>query len=140
MLSTKFRFIWPSDFREDFKKSANQKQELPVVAMFVNGSGQNVQSLERIFYRCFLPSFSSFGWGVSEEKIKMWKVNGRQTTDDKWWQKLTLPWQGELKTHVQTINSKWKFHCIIILIDWLIDYCLIDFGTNFSVVIHKFTN
>jgi hypothetical protein len=25
---------------EDFFKSANQKQELPVVAMFVNGSGQ----------------------------------------------------------------------------------------------------
>jgi hypothetical protein len=24
-----------------------------------------------------------FGWGVSEEKIKMWKVNGRQTTDTK---------------------------------------------------------
>jgi hypothetical protein len=46
MLPTKFRFIWPSDFRgEDFFKWANQKQELPVVAMFVNGSGQNVQSL-----------------------------------------------------------------------------------------------
>jgi hypothetical protein len=28
-----------------FNKSANQKQELPLVAMFVNGSGQNVQSL-----------------------------------------------------------------------------------------------
>jgi hypothetical protein len=28
-----------------FKKSANQKQELLVVAMFVNGSGQNVQSV-----------------------------------------------------------------------------------------------
>jgi hypothetical protein len=43
MLPTKFRFIWPSVFRgEDFKKSANQKQELPVVAIFVNGSGQNV--------------------------------------------------------------------------------------------------
>jgi hypothetical protein len=55
----------------------NQKQELPVVAMFVNGSGQNEQYLERIFHRCFLPSFSSFGWGVSEEKIKMQKVNGR---------------------------------------------------------------
>jgi hypothetical protein len=27
---------------EDFFKSANQKQELPVVAMFVNGSGQNL--------------------------------------------------------------------------------------------------
>ena len=64
--------------RRRFLKSANQKQELPVVAMFVNGSGQNVQSLERTFHRCFLPSFSSFGWGVSEEKIKMWKVNGRQ--------------------------------------------------------------
>jgi hypothetical protein len=44
-----------------FLKLVNQKQELPVVAMFVKGSGQNVQSLERIFYRCFLPSFSSFG-------------------------------------------------------------------------------
>jgi hypothetical protein len=42
MLSTKFRFIWPSGFRgEDLKISANQKQELPVVAMFVNGSGRN---------------------------------------------------------------------------------------------------
>jgi hypothetical protein len=36
---TKFRFIWPSGFRgEDLKKSANQKQELPVAAMFGNGS------------------------------------------------------------------------------------------------------
>jgi len=69
MLPAKFRFIWPSSFREDFKKSANQKQEMPVAAMFVNGSGQNAQSLQRTFHRCFLPSFSSFGWGVSEEKI-----------------------------------------------------------------------
>jgi hypothetical protein len=61
MLPTKFRFIWPSGFRvEDFSKSANQKQELPMAAMFVNGSGQNEQSLERIFHRCFLPSFTSF--------------------------------------------------------------------------------
>ena len=46
MLPTKFRFIWPSSFREeDFKTSANQKQELPVAAMFVNGSGQNEQCL-----------------------------------------------------------------------------------------------
>jgi hypothetical protein len=62
MLPTKFRFIWPSGFRgEDLKKSANQKQELPVAVMFVNGSGQNVQSLERTTHRCFLPSFGSFG-------------------------------------------------------------------------------
>ena len=71
MLPTKFQFIWPSGFREDFLKSANQKQELPMAAMYVNGSGQNEQSLERTFHRCFLPSFSSFGREVSEEKIKM---------------------------------------------------------------------
>jgi hypothetical protein len=45
MLPTKFQFIWPSRFREDLKKSANQKQELPVAATFVNGSGQNEQSV-----------------------------------------------------------------------------------------------
>ena len=31
--------------RRRFKKLDNQKQELSVVAMFVNGSGQNEQSL-----------------------------------------------------------------------------------------------
>jgi hypothetical protein len=30
---------------KNFLKSTNQKQELPVVAIFVNGSGQNEQSL-----------------------------------------------------------------------------------------------
>ena len=45
MLPTKFRFIWQSGFRgEDFKKSANQKQELPMVAMFVNESELNEHS------------------------------------------------------------------------------------------------
>jgi hypothetical protein len=44
-VSSKFRFIWPNGFRgEEFKKSANQKQESPVAAMFVNGSGRNEQS------------------------------------------------------------------------------------------------
>ena len=36
MLPIMFRFIWPNGFRgEESKKSAYQKQELPVVAMFV---------------------------------------------------------------------------------------------------------
>jgi hypothetical protein len=113
MLPTKFRFIWTSGFRgEDFFKSANQKQELPVAAMLVNGSGQNLQSLERTFYRCFLPSFSSFGWGVSEEKFKMWKVKGRQTTDAKWWQKLTLPLariKHQYKSRYKIITNSWIF-------------------------------
>ena len=44
MLPTKFRFIWPIGFRgEGFLKSANQKKESPVVAMFVNGSGRKYQ-------------------------------------------------------------------------------------------------
>jgi hypothetical protein len=46
MLPTKFRYIWPNGFREEeFLTSANQKQESPVVAMFVNGLGRNEQSL-----------------------------------------------------------------------------------------------
>jgi hypothetical protein len=37
MLPTKFRFIWPNGYRgEEFLKSANQKQESPMAAMFVN--------------------------------------------------------------------------------------------------------
>jgi hypothetical protein len=45
MLPTMFRFIWQNGFRgEEFKKSANQKQESPVVAMFVNRWGRNEQT------------------------------------------------------------------------------------------------
>ena len=62
MLPTKFWFIWQSGFREeDFFKSANQKQELPMAAMFVNELKLNEQSLQRTFQGCFLPSFGSFG-------------------------------------------------------------------------------
>jgi hypothetical protein len=46
MLPTNVRFIWTNSLRgEEFKKSGNQQQESPVVAMFVNGSGWNEQSL-----------------------------------------------------------------------------------------------
>jgi hypothetical protein len=46
MLPTKFRFIWPSGFTgEDLFKSANQKQELPMEAMFVNESELNEHSV-----------------------------------------------------------------------------------------------
>jgi hypothetical protein len=39
MFPTKFRIIWPSGFKEeDFYKSTNQKQELSMAAMFLNGS------------------------------------------------------------------------------------------------------
>ena len=69
MLPTKFRIFWQSGFREDFKKSTNQKQELPVAATFVNGAGRNQHSSQRTAHRCFLPSFDTFNQAVSEEKI-----------------------------------------------------------------------
>ena len=79
MLPTTLRSIWPSCFIvEDFQKSTNQKQELPVVAMFVNGSGQNQQSLQRTFHRYFLPNFGSFGTAVSEDKIFRNRPNQKQ--------------------------------------------------------------
>ena len=61
-----------------FQKSTNQKQELPVTAMFVNGSGRNEQSLQRTCHRCFLPSFSSSEQVVSEEKIFFKSANQKQ--------------------------------------------------------------
>jgi predicted lactoylglutathione lyase len=47
--------------RRRFKKIGQSESRIAVVAMFGNGSQQNVHSLERTFHRCFLPSFSSFG-------------------------------------------------------------------------------
>ena len=39
-----------------------------------------------------LPTKFQFIWlRVTEEKINIWKIIGRQTGDAKWWQKLTLP-------------------------------------------------
>ena len=38
-----------------------------MAVMFVNGSGQNEQSLQRTFHRCFLPSFGSFGQTESKK-------------------------------------------------------------------------
>jgi hypothetical protein len=42
---TKFQVIWIRGFREDFKKSANKKEELPMATIFVNRSELNEQSL-----------------------------------------------------------------------------------------------
>ena len=48
-----------------FQKSTNQKRELPVVAMLVDGLQLNQQSLQRTFQGCFLPNFNSFGQAVT---------------------------------------------------------------------------
>ena len=52
-----------------FQKSTNKKQELPMTAMFVNGSKRNEQFPKRTFHRCFLPRFDPFVQAVSEQKI-----------------------------------------------------------------------
>ena len=79
MLPTKFWIIWQSSFREeDFQKSTNLIQELPVAAMFVNGSKRNEQSIQRTFHRCFLPNFISFGPAVSEERLFQKSTNKKQ--------------------------------------------------------------
>ena len=70
MLPTMFRSIQAKLFQSRrFLEIDQSDQELPVAAMFINGSGQNEQSLQKTFHRCFLPSFGSFGQAVSEEKI-----------------------------------------------------------------------
>jgi hypothetical protein len=68
----------------------NQKQESPVMAMFVNGSGRNEQSLQRTIHRCFLPSFGSFGQAVSEENI--FRNQPIRNKNGLWWPCLLTDW------------------------------------------------
>jgi hypothetical protein len=69
MLPAKFGSIWPSSFQRRifFLTLANQKQELPLVAIFVGGMGRNKETLKRTLHRCFLPSLVPFAPVVSEE-------------------------------------------------------------------------
>ena len=96
--------------------------------MFVNGSRRNERSLQRTFHRCFLPSFSSFGRGVSEEKIKMWKVNGRQMTNGKWWQKLTL-----------LLTRRNKNRWLLFLLSWILLASLITLNSTNNLLSNYIT-
>jgi hypothetical protein len=84
--SYQVRFIWPSGFGgEDFKKSANKKQELPVAAMFVYRWGQNEQSLERTFHIWFLPMVSvHLAERFQRRRLKCERLmdDGRRTPSD----------------------------------------------------------
>jgi hypothetical protein len=57
--------------------------------------GQMNRNLVGTIYGRFSIKCGSFGWGISEEKIKMWKVNGRRTPSDG--KSSHCLWQGELK-------------------------------------------
>ena len=63
---------------DDFQKSTNQKQELPVAAMFYNRSELNKQSLQMTFQGCFLLYFESFRKVVSEKNIFQKSTNQKQ--------------------------------------------------------------
>ena len=75
----------------------NQKQQLPLAAMFVNRSGQNEQSLYRTFHICFIPSCGSFGQTVSEKKIS----RNRQTRNKNclWRPFLLMDWDEMSKIY-----------------------------------------
>jgi hypothetical protein len=68
-----------------------------------------------IFHRCFLPSFSSSGWAVSEEKIKMRKVNERRTpSDGNTCSSLTLRvrWANKIKIQYKSFYGNVHLHGI----------------------------
>jgi hypothetical protein len=55
-----------------------------MVAMFVNGSGQNEHSLERTFHRCFLPISLHLAEGFQRRRLKCEKLTDdtRRTPSD----------------------------------------------------------
>ena len=65
-----------------FQTSTNQKQELLVAAMFVSGSRQNEQSLQRTFHKCFLLCCISFGQTVSEKIFSNRPIRNKNCL---WW-------------------------------------------------------
>ena len=85
MLPAKFGSIWPSCtcFRgEDFLTLANQKQELPLVAISVGGMGRN----EEIYKGPYIDAFCKVWFHLAQlflmSRLKYEKVNGRTRSDD----------------------------------------------------------
>ena len=85
MFPTKFRFILPSCFRgEESETRIPYIIYIYMATMFVNGSGQTLQSLERTFHRCFLLSFTSLAEGFQRRRLKCEKLmdDRQHMTDD----------------------------------------------------------
>ena len=63
-----------------FQKSTNQNQEWPVATMFVNGSGQNDQSLQRTFHRMIDASYQiSVHLGKWFQRRRFFKIGQSET-------------------------------------------------------------
>jgi hypothetical protein len=83
MLPAKFCSIWPSSFRgEDFLTLANQKQELPLAAIFVG----EWDEMKKIYRGPYIDAFCQVWFHLAQlfqrSRLKYEKVNGR-TTDAK---------------------------------------------------------
>ena len=102
--------------------SANQKHELPVVAMFVNGSGHNEQSVYRTFHRCFLSNSKNKNPVLLSEGFQRRRLKCEKLADDKWWQKLSI----EKLTKSWKLNlcnkNKIEIKVIVLVQEWLVQY------------------
>ena len=80
---TKFWFIWLRSFRGEYFKNLpiRNKNRLWRPCLLTDRDEMSNHYRGPSIDASYL-SFTSFGWGVSEEKNKMWKVNRWQTTDD----------------------------------------------------------
>jgi hypothetical protein len=106
MLPTKFRFIWESDFRGEFLEINQSDTRMSVVAMFVNGLGQNEQSQQRTFHRYFLLSL------VSLAKRYQWrKKNHPIRYKNRLWRPCLLTdWDGMSNSHRgPSIDASYQF-------------------------------
>ena len=80
-LPTKFQFIWPSGFRgEDFfLKSTNQKQELPVVAMFITDRDEMNNLYRGPYIDASYLVLVHLAKGFQRIRLKCEKLTDRQT-------------------------------------------------------------
>jgi hypothetical protein len=98
-----------------FKKSTNQKPELSVAAMFVNGSGRNERSLQRTLQRCFQRSYDSIGQTVSEnKKLKNQPIRNKNRL---WWPCL-LTDRDELNNLYRGLSIDASYQVLVHLAKW----------------------
>ena len=104
------------------RRLTNQKQELPLVALFVNGSGRNQQSLQSTFHRCFLPCFLSFGQVLSEKIF----LNLSSRNKNCLWRPCLLTDQDELSNLYRGPSIDASYQVSIHLAKWFQRFLEID--------------
>jgi hypothetical protein len=88
MIPTKFQFIWLSGFRGEICLEINQSKTRIVCGNCLLTDRDEMSNL-------YTGPSTDASYQVSEEKIKMWKVNGRRTSSDG--KSSRCLWQGSSK-------------------------------------------